>query len=81
MAGKLKLHDPDGVFLVPIPKKYSEYLIWQARKPYEELYDIENDPEEINNLAEDPEYQKLKNQIREQLFAWIIDTRDLGMID
>ena len=51
LPGAMKVHDPDGVFLLPIPEAYSEYLIWQAKKPLEELYDVENDPEEIANLS------------------------------
>ncbi|MYI64138.1 MAG: sulfatase-like hydrolase/transferase, partial [Gemmatimonadetes bacterium] len=81
LPGKQKVHDPDGVFLLPIPEAYSEYLIWQAKKPFEELYDVENDPEKIANLADDPEYSDLKDQMRAQLFAWMIETRDLGLID
>ena len=81
LPGEQKVHDPDGVFLLPIPEAYSKYLIWQAKKPFEELYDIENDPEEIANLADDPEYSDLKDQMRTQLFAWMIETRDLGLID
>ena len=81
LPGEQKVHDPDGVFLLPIPEVYSAYLIWQAKKPFEELYDVENDPEEIINLADDPEYSDLKDQMRTQLFTWMIETRDLGLID
>lgn len=81
LPGEQKVHDPDGVFLLPIPEAYAAYLIWQAKKPLEELYDVENDPEEIANLADDPEYSDLKDQMRTQLFAWMIETRDLGLID
>ena len=81
LPGEQKVHDPDGVFLLPIPVAYSAYLIWQAKKPFEELYDVENDPEEIANLTDDPEYSDLKDQMRTQLFAWMIETRDLGLID
>ena len=81
LPGELKVHDPDGVFLMPIPEAYSAYLIWQAKKPFEELYDVENDPEEIANLTDDPEYSDLKDQMRTQLFEWMIETRDLGLID
>ncbi len=81
LPGEQKVHDPDGVFLLPIPEAYSAYLIWQAKKPFEELYDVENDPEEIANLTGDPAYSDLKDQMRTQLFAWMIETRDLGLID
>ena len=81
LPGEQKVHDPDGIFLLPIPEAYSKYLIWQAKKPFEELYDVENDPEEITNLADDSEYSDLKDQMRTQLFEWMIETRDLGLID
>ncbi len=81
LPGELKVHDPDGVFLLPIPEAYSAYLVWQAKKPFEELYDVENDPEEIANLAGDPKYSGLKDQLRTELFEWMIETRDLGLID
>ena len=76
-----KIHDPDGIFLMPIPESHKRYLIWQESKPFEELYDIENDPEEINNLADDPYYRTTVEQMRTTLFDWMISTRDLGLID
>lgn len=33
------------------------------RKPGEELYDLINDPHELNNLAKDPEYFQVKNSL------------------
>ncbi|MBX2851546.1 MAG: sulfatase [Phycisphaeraceae bacterium] len=50
---------------------------WNARVP-EELYDLENDPHEINNLADDPEYAKALAEHRAILEKWIKDTDDKG---
>ena len=75
------MHDPDGIFLAPIPEEYAEYLIWQAAKPFEELYDIETDPEEIDNLAGKSQYKEVVDQMRQQLYTWMIETRDLGLFD
>ena len=36
-------------------------------KPEEELYDLENDPEELNNLARSPEFFPVLGKMREQL--------------
>ena len=39
-------------------------------RPSEELFDLENDPEEIDNLAEDPAHKELLLQLRETLEQW-----------
>ena len=91
LPGKEKVHDPDGVFLMhgpPImvkqqglPQQYQQYPFWQDHKPLEELYDIEHDPEEIHNLADDPAFSHVKEELRRKLFGWMIETADLGLID
>ena len=42
----------------------------------EELYDLENDPEEIVNLAGDPEYAQVKADLRSRLDTWIAENGD-----
>jgi uncharacterized sulfatase len=56
-------------------------VLWQATRPTEELYDIQSDPNQLHNLADKPEYQSRLTAMREQLFAWMIETRDLGLVD
>ncbi|RPI70111.1 MAG: DUF4976 domain-containing protein, partial [Ignavibacteriales bacterium] len=51
-----------------------------------ELYDIENDPHEKNNLINDPAYQDLKKELNEKVYDWLESTdgmkiqlrRDIG---
>jgi len=91
LPGKEKIHDPDGVFLMlgppvvinqnGLPEHCRQFQIWQDHKPFEELYDLEKDPEEINNLADDPALSDVKDELRGKLFAWMIETRDLGLLD
>lgn len=47
-----------------------------ARPPEEELYDLENDPWEFDNLAGRPEYAAEQQQLRDRLNAWQQDTGD-----
>ena len=47
-------------------------------KPAEELYDLETDPHEIYNLADDPNYAKPLAQHRIILAEWIEETGDQG---
>ncbi len=49
-------------------------------KPLEELYDLQNDPYETNNLANNRQYQKDIERLRGKLDAWIIKTRDTGFL-
>nr|WP_136250386.1 sulfatase [Ningiella ruwaisensis] len=39
----------------------------------EELYDLENDPNEMNNLIEDPDLLRVKVEMREKLFDMLAD--------
>ena len=50
-------------------------------KPMEELYDSQNDPLLIRNVIDDPQYAEVVKRMRGQLREWMIETRDLGMLD
>ena len=50
-------------------------------KPLEQLYDSENDPEMVHNLAEDPAYADVLKQMRQRLHDWMIETRDLALVE
>ena len=47
-------------------------------RPAEELYDVENDPYELNNLAADKQYQAIKKDLRLRLLRWMDEQGDLG---
>lgn len=42
----------------------------------EELFDLENDPEELENLAVNPEFESTLKEMREELEAWQLETND-----
>ena len=50
-------------------------------KPVEQLYDSENDPEMVHNLAEDPAYTDVLKRMRQRLQDWMIETRDLALVE
>lgn len=49
-------------------------------KPVEELYDCETDPHELHNLAGDPKYASVLEELRRAHLQWVQDTKDVGLI-
>jgi len=56
----------------------TQLIFFGPEKKPEELYDLENDPHEINNLAGNPDYSEELQQHREILEKWIAETGDRG---
>jgi uncharacterized sulfatase len=52
---------------------------WEP-KPAEELYDLENDRDEVHNLASSPEHQETLKRMRGAVHNWMIETRDIGLL-
>ena len=49
-------------------------------KPQEEFYDLQNDPYEVHNLANDPKYSKKIKVYRQALKSWQLEIGDKGFI-
>jgi N-sulfoglucosamine sulfohydrolase len=58
----------------------SVQMAWFKTKPQEELYDIENDPNELHNLASDPKYKGKLTELRDAFKEWVKKVGDLGNI-
>lgn len=54
-------------------------VFWRT-KPGEELYDTENDPWEVNNLAVSPAYKDVLERMRKANSAWVRQIHDTGFI-
>lgn len=49
-------------------------------KPAEELYDTQQDPWEVNNLADNPAYRDVLERMRKANRQWMLDIKDSGFI-
>jgi uncharacterized sulfatase len=49
-------------------------------KPTEELYDLQADPDEVNNLVDSPGHQAKLKELRQAQQDWCRDIRDLGFL-
>ncbi|WP_299016013.1 sulfatase [uncultured Polaribacter sp.] len=49
---------------------------FRENKPKEELFDCKNDPYELNNLAEKPEYKEKLVELRNEMDRWLAEIKD-----
>ncbi len=47
-----------------------------AKRPAEELYDLEKDPAQLDNVADQPQYADVKPKLRAELDRWMAETAD-----
>jgi len=52
---------------------------WEP-KPPEELYDLQADPFEVNNLASSKSHEAIRKQLRQALEKHLVETHDLGFV-
>ena len=53
-----------------------KYNVFSVGDRNEQLFDLENDPGETNNLAFNPDYLSVRQEHRDKLNKWIHDTKD-----
>jgi len=83
---QLTYMDVDSVAFVKVMKqRYAENQLdsLQARfmslkRPEEELYNLIEDPFEVNNLAKNPNYSEIRKKYATILNEWIVATNDQG---
>ncbi len=45
-----------------------KYILHEKFRP--QLYDMKNDPEELLDLGDSPEYTSVRNEMNEKIFNW-----------
>ncbi len=51
-------------------------LVHYVRAQYGELYNLREDPHELNNLYDDPSHTKAKSEMKSRLADWLVETED-----
>ncbi len=57
----------------PQIKKRTDFFLYRT---VEEFYDFHKDPDALNNLINNPDYQKQVNEFRKTLRKWMVETED-----
>ena len=69
----LRLHKAEQ--LTPVQSQW-----FRTTKPEEELFDTQNDPHELHNLADHPDHQEKLLELREECGRWMKTVGDKGFI-
>ncbi len=59
--------------------KPPQTYFWERKSP-EELYDLQTDPNEVNNLASSPAHEAVLNELRAAQRNHVLQIRDLGFL-
>jgi len=86
-AGQAYLDKPNVRPLLPLLREMNQdgrltpeqAYFFNPKKENEQLFDLEKDPWELNNLADSPEHQKIKASLKGELFEWIERSGDKGL--
>jgi arylsulfatase A-like enzyme len=70
-----------GRALVTARYKYAAYRYLDEAETTREVYDLQEDPYELNNLAKDPDHSQLVRDHRQRLRAWRARTEDTIPLD
>lgn len=73
MQELLKLHEEGKL------TEHQEAWFKQPKAP-EELYDVENDPDELHNLANDQRYASKLDELRKAMDTWLAEVGDLSSV-
>ncbi len=60
---------PTKKLIEDLGEKNSFWQLCYGKRPEQELFDLKDDPDCVNNLADLPEYQSRKKELREKLYA------------
>jgi len=64
-----------------LPEWSAMFDKFYGRRPMFELYDLRKDPDEMNNVAEDPAYAAIRKEMTERLFTILRETGDPRMLE
>lgn len=71
---------PTWVYASADNKKAYELVKRYLHRPAEQLYDTQEDPYELNNLAENPDYADIKAELSARLDKWMNQQGDPGAV-
>ena len=63
------------------PEWSAQFEKFYGRRPMFELYDLRKDPDEMNNVAEDPAYAAVRKEMTDRLFTILRETGDPRMVE
>ncbi|OPZ10984.1 MAG: hypothetical protein BWZ10_02268 [candidate division BRC1 bacterium ADurb.BinA364] len=80
MGQQSKWHDywPSWLFEATFDERTRSLVQRYMRRPAEQLYNLESDPHEFENLADDPAHAEIKRSLSAELDGWMREQHDPG---
>lgn len=75
-ADRPNLVMPSDIYNSPTRQSMLDDEAFWGTRPAEELYNLEQDPREMNNLVPSPEFAEIKRGLEHQLIDWMSETGD-----
>jgi len=72
----VRTHDYKLIFYYGLPLGYTQE---EATQPEWEMFDLQNDPEEMKNIYQDPQYQQVREDLKQQLKDLQMHYQDEGL--
>ena len=72
---RLPLRDPK-VFSKAVMVRNERYKYIYCPDDIDELYDLQNDPQEINNIAGNPNMGNVMRELRDKIAGWLLRSSD-----
>ena len=86
LTGRVRPIDHGRIYASMIDRmktdEHAEKMVNRIRsRPQYQLYDLQNDPYELKNLAENPEYSAMISKFKKDIKKWMKDQGDDGHVD
>ncbi len=78
--GRIQTDNPDAVCKAAMVRTHDWKYIRRAADT-DELYDMVNDPGELENLIDRPEHREKQQELESRLLQWFVETGDVVPFD
>jgi choline-sulfatase len=77
----LMTHERSDVNMPAVMMRTRRHKLVYRSRGQSELYDMQADPRELDNLYDDPEHRSLRDELERRILNWIVETADVTPLE